>query len=104
MRTRPFRPALIRALCAASSYASPKPAANRDRSVRASRLASQSVASTFSPRVSSQNAVRTEHNQVPPDFDSDVALHSYTSVLGPCHGGPGKMECREVIAPSYYTR
>jgi hypothetical protein len=105
MRNRLFRPAMIGALCAASGCASPEPAAIATDQYGPQNLASQSVASTFSPRVSSQNTVQTEHYQVPPDFDSDVALHPYTSVLGPCpEGGPGKVVCSDMIPPSHYNR
>jgi hypothetical protein len=39
------------------------------------------------PRVSSFGTIRTEHYQLPPDYEANVALHPYTSRLGPClHG------------------
>jgi len=68
--------------------------------------ASISVARTLSLRVSSENTVRSEHYEVPPDYDSNVALHPYTSGLGPCpQGGPGKLSCSsEVIPPSHHNR
>jgi len=68
--------------------------------------ASISVARTFSLRVSSENAVRADHYEVPPHYDNDAALHPYTSGLGPCpQGGPGKLACSsEVIPPSHYNR
>jgi hypothetical protein len=39
------------------------------------------------PRVSSFGTIRTEHYELPPDYDANVALHPYTSLLRPClHG------------------
>jgi hypothetical protein len=40
------------------------------------------------PRVSSFGTVRTEHYEVPPDFDTNVPMHPYTSGIGPW-AGPG---------------
>jgi hypothetical protein len=40
------------------------------------------------PRVSSFGTVRTEHYQVPEDFDANIAMHPYTSGIGPWPG-PG---------------
>jgi hypothetical protein len=44
--------------------------------------------SGMGPRVSSFGTVRTEHYQVPEDFDANIALHPYTSGIGPWPG-PG---------------
>jgi hypothetical protein len=97
--------ALIGALCAVSGCASQGPAAITMGPPAAQNPTSISVAGAFSLRVSSANTIRAEHYQVPPDFDNDVTLHPYTSGLGPCpHGGPGKLECSEVVPPSHYNR
>jgi hypothetical protein len=40
------------------------------------------------PRVSSFGTIKGEHYEVPPDFDANVALHPYTSGMGPWQG-PG---------------
>jgi hypothetical protein len=40
------------------------------------------------PRVSSFRTVRPEHYEVPPDFDTNVPMHPYTSGIGPWPG-PG---------------
>src|SRR5260370_34375341 len=39
-------------------------------------------------RVSSFGTIRTEHYELPPDFDANVPLHPYTSGIGPWLG-PG---------------
>jgi hypothetical protein len=40
------------------------------------------------PRVSSFGTIRTEHYEVSPDFDENIAMHPYTSGIGPWPG-PG---------------
>jgi hypothetical protein len=108
VRHRLFAIALIGALCAASGCATPEPAAIAiDRSAvprDEANPASHSVASTFTPRLSSDNSVRTERYEVPPDFDSDVALHPYTSLTGPCPEGVLGARCANTILPSHYNR
>jgi hypothetical protein len=95
--------ALIGALCAVSACAGQGPAAIDRQSAQNPALVS--VIGAFSLRVSSGDGRRSEHYEVPADFDSNVALHPYTSGLGPCpHGGPGKCVCSEVIPPSRYNR
>ena len=100
-----FRAGLIDALCAVSACAPAVPAAIAIDQRAADQVPSQSIASTFSLRVSSESTVRAEHYEVPPDFDSDVAAHPYTSGLGPCpHGGPGKVNCSsDMVPPSHYN-
>ena len=39
-------------------------------------------------RVSSFETIRTEHYEVPPDFDGNVPLYPYTSGIGPWTRGP----------------
>ena len=105
MRNRLLRTTLIGVLCAGSGCAGQEPTAIAIDQNAAQNWASQPVVSTFSLRVSSHSTARTEHYQVPPDFDSDVTLHPYTSPLGPCpQGGPGKVACSEMIPPSHYNR
>jgi hypothetical protein len=105
MRNRLVPAALIGALCASSGCATLEPAVIATDQNATQILAVQSVGSTLSPRVSSHSTATTEHYQVPPDFDSDAALHPYTSLLGPCpQGGPGKVACSDMISPSHYNR
>jgi hypothetical protein len=54
------------------------------------------------PRVSSFGPVRTEHYQVLEDFDANIALHPYTSGIGPWPGlgTGGPLDKR----PSHYSR
>jgi hypothetical protein len=52
------------------------------------------------PRVSSFGTIRTEHYQLPPDYDANVALHPYSSHLGPCLHGT-QTPCG--ISPSQYN-
>ena len=98
-----FRAALIGALFAGSACtAHNQSAVTGDRAVQPA--ASTSTASAFSLRVSSEHTVRAEHYEVPSDYDSDVAMHPYTSGLGPCpHGGPEKVVCGDLIPPSNYN-
>lgn len=103
MRNRLFRAALIGA-CAASGWATPEPAAIATDQNAAQGLASHSIASSFAPRQRSDNAVRTERYQDPADFDGDVALHPYTSLLGPCPEGVLGARCVNTILPSHYNR
>lgn len=51
----------------------------------------------------------TPHYRVPAGYDADVALHPYTSGLGPCtEGASPDQGCRhsakQPIAPSHYER
>jgi hypothetical protein len=106
MRNRLFPAALIGVLCAASGCITQEPAAIAiDRDGASQNSAPSSLVGIFGLRASSQNSIRAEHYQVPSDFDNHVALHPYTSVLGPCpQGGPGKLACSEMIPPSHYNR
>jgi len=99
-----LRAALIGALCALSGCASQGPAAIAIDPPAAHNPISMSVIRTFSPRASSGNTVKAEHYEAPPGFDNDVALHPYTSGLGPCpHGGPEKVVCSDLIPASHYN-
>jgi len=100
------RAAAALSLVVMAGCASQGPAAIAIGPSTARNPAPMTVARTFSLRVSSENAVRAEHYEVPPDYESNVALHPYTSGLGPCpQGGPGKLACSsEVIPPSHYNR
>lgn len=104
MRNRLLRTALIGALCAASGCATPDPAATPIDQYASENSPPQSVASTFSLRVSSYSTAKTERYQVPPDFDGDLALHPYTSLLGPCPEGVLGAHCVNTILPSHYNR
>ena len=108
MRNRLLRTALIGVLCAASGCATPElPETAIDRSVVSqdeASPASHSGTGGFTPRVSSYSTVKTEHYEVPADFDGDVALHPYTSLLGPCPEGVLGAHCVNTILPSHYNR
>jgi hypothetical protein len=54
------------------------------------------------PRVSSFAANRTEHYEVPADFDANVQLHPYTSGMGPWPGPGNKGHIEK--PPSHYNR
>jgi hypothetical protein len=94
------RAALIGALCAVSACQSP---AAIDPGP-AQQTASMPTAGAFSLRVSSGNAPRADHYEVPLDFDGDVASHPYTSGLGPCPDGGMGARCPNTIPPSHYNR
>src|SRR5262249_51357642 len=47
-----------------------------------------SFESWYRARVSSFETLRTEHYEVPPDFDGNVPLYPYTSGIGPWTRGP----------------
>lgn len=51
---------------------------------------------------------RNDHFRVWPGYDSDVALHPYTSNMGPCPEGILGSGCSpahgEIIKPSHYER
>jgi hypothetical protein len=106
MRNRILRAALIGALCAGSACTAPEQSAIMGDPSAVQPAQPTSTASTFSLRASSANTVRADHYEVPPGYDNDVALHPYTSGLGPCpQGGPGKLACSsEVIPPSHHNR
>lgn len=106
MRNRHLLPtaALIGALCAASACTAPQQVLSASEGLTPQQPVS-TTASTFSLRVSSEHTVRTDHYEVPPDYDNNIALHPYTSGLGPCpHGGPGKVNCSsEMVPASHYN-
>jgi hypothetical protein len=54
------------------------------------------------PRVSSCGTIRNEHFEVPLGFDANVAMHPYTSGIGPWPG-PGTWQIIEK-PPSHYER
>ena len=60
------------------------------------------------PRASSANTVKAEHFRVWAGYDGDVALHPYTSNVGPCAEGQNGTGCDrptgKVIQPSHYER
>jgi hypothetical protein len=60
------------------------------------------------PRASSANTVKAEHFRVWAGYDADVALHPYTSNVGPCAEGALGSGCDrptgKVIQPSHYER
>ncbi len=62
--------------------------------------------SGLGPRVSSNHALPIEHYEVPADYDSNVAMHPYTSLQGPCPegGNSGADICKRLISASKYRR
>ena len=96
--------ALIGALLAASACTAPQQIPLTSEHLTPRQPVS-TTASTFSLRVSSEHTVRADHYDVPPDYDNNIALHPYTSGLGPCpHGGPGKVNCSSDMLPaSHYN-
>lgn len=60
------------------------------------------AASGVGPRVGPNGTVRSRHYQVPAGFDANVALHPYTSGLGPW---PGPRTWQIIVkVPSHYNR
>jgi hypothetical protein len=62
-----------------------------------------------SPKVSSEHFIPTSHYQVPPGYDSMVAMHPYTSGYGVCTEGASPAQgCHHStgtpIPPSRYER
>jgi hypothetical protein len=64
------------------------PNATAGRRFRVQNRPAAFSSSGVGPRVSSFGTVRTEHSQVPEDFDANIAIHPYTSGIGPWPG-PG---------------
>lgn len=61
------------------------------------------------PRASSMDRIKPEHFTVPVGYDFNVALHPYTSGIGPCTEGASPSQgCRHPtgnpIPPSHYER
>ena len=61
------------------------------------------------PRASSMNNIVAPHYQVPAGYDADVAMHPYTSGIGPCTEGAAPSQgCRHPtghpIESSHYER
>jgi hypothetical protein len=68
----------------------------------------QPYARGSSPRPSSENRIPVSHFRVWLGYDSQVALHPYTSGLGPCPEGGSGAGCEpwhgSLIKPSHYER
>jgi hypothetical protein len=104
-----FRAAVAGALYAASGCAAPEPAAIVTHRYSISREPEatpgvQRQTSDLGLRVSSTNSVRVERYPMPPDFDADVSLHPFTSMIGPCPEGVLGAHCAITILPSHYNR
>lgn len=104
-----WRAALTGALYAASGCAAPEPAAVATEQHAISQHLRATPVVQLQPgdaglRVSSTNSVRIERYPVPPDFDTNVSLHPYTSLIGPCPEGSLGAHCAITILPSHYNQ
>jgi hypothetical protein len=67
------------------------------------------VGSQHGPRASSEQNIPAGHYKVPVGYDSNVSMHPYTSLIGPCpEGATPSQGCRHPtgtpITPSHYER
>ncbi len=97
------------ALAACSEIAVPGPqVAALPPGAEASDVTPPAVTAPTGPRASSSGTVRSDSFQVWVGYDADVALHPYTSGVGPCPEGTLGAGCDplhgQVIRPSSYER